>query len=319
MPSPPVLAPSPPVRHVASAQDTARPPLHAAAWVAVAAGVPIAASCLVISGIGIALASVGPLLGILMLLIAARHVYTRHRPDERIAATCGMLAVMIAAALLAAIISHTSLRFALPYIDSTLSAADAIFGIRAPAIVLAFAQFPAFANVLAVFYNTSLPVCFLCGLALALSGRAARADEFAFAFAANIIFAATVSIFLPALGSTVFNGMEGTPGLPPSAGNFHMATVDYFRNDPTAVFDLARLQGIVTFPSFHMVMALLVPHALRDTRWLARAAIVWAALVTLSAVVIGGHYVIDLLAGAITWGAVVWLGRHGLRAGGDRA
>lgn len=120
--------------------------------------------------------------------------------------------------------------------------------------------------------------------------------------------------FFPALGSTVYHGIENTGGLPSGAGNFHLATVGYFRNDASAIFDLSKVDGIVTFPSFHMVMALLIPFALRGTRFMFWIAVLWAFLVTLSTIAIGGHYVIDLLGGAVAWAAAVWWVRSNIRS-----
>ncbi|WP_298284221.1 phosphatase PAP2 family protein [Novosphingobium sp.] len=302
----PPLAVSAALSVVPDAQGVAVPSPIRASWLVIAFGFVVALLTLAASGIGIAVMSVGPLAFLAATLVGVQFHYTRNRPDARIAATCGILAMLIAACLLAAIISHTSLRFGSPHIDSALSAADLALGIRAPAIVLAFADYPAFAALLSVIYSSAMPVCIVLGLALAVLGREAKAWEFGFCFTFCLVLAAIVSIGFPALGSTVYHGIEGVAGLPSDAGNFHMATVDYYRNDPAAIFDLAKVQGIVTFPSFHMVMALLVPYALRGTGLPGWIAMVWAVLVTISSVVIGGHYVVDLLGGAMTWAASAW-------------
>jgi membrane-associated phospholipid phosphatase len=41
--------------------------------------------------------------------------------------------------------------------------------------------------------------------------------------------------------------------------------------------------------------------ATRGIRWLFPASLVWNLLVIISTIPIGGHYVIDLLAGALVW------------------
>ncbi|MFN3469215.1 MAG: phosphatase PAP2 family protein [Novosphingobium sp.] len=296
----PVIAPK-----TLDVQHCARLPSHQASWLVIACGFLIALLILVASGIGISVTSVGPLVGLAMALVGVEFYYTAYRADERIAATCGTLATLIVAALLAAFISHASLRLGAPNVDAALSGADLALGIRAPNIVAAFAAYPAFARLLGVIYSTAMPVCMILALVLAAGGRRARASELAFSFTFCIVLAATVSIGFPALGSTVHHGIEGIAGLPKSAGNFHMATVEYYRNHPTAVFDLAKVEGIVTFPSFHMVMALMAPYAMRGAGIASMAALVWAALVTVSSIVIGGHYVIDLLGGALTWAAAI--------------
>lgn len=273
--------------------------LSQANWVTVAIGCLIAITILTISGFNVAVRSAGPLAFLTATLISTQIFYTQYRSDERIAGICGLLAVLIAASFLAAIISHTGLRLGFSYVDRAFSEADRMLGIHAPTIVLKIAEYPAFASVLGVLYSSAMPICFVCGLALVASGKTAMAYEFAFYFVFCILMASTISIFFPALGSTVYHGIENTAGLPSGAGNFHLATVEYFRNDASAMFDLAKVDGIVTFPSFHMVMALLVPLALRETSFLFWIAALWAFLVTISAIVIGGHYVIDLLGGAV--------------------
>jgi hypothetical protein len=168
---------------------------YRASWIAIALGFTVALLTVFTSGVGIALDSVAPLACLVAMLVVAEVIYTRFRPDVRIGATCGILAVFSTASLLAAIISHTSLRLGFPYIDNALSNADMVLGIYAPAIVLLFAEHPDFANFLAFVYSTSLPVCIACGLVLAASGRISRAQELAFAFTFCILFASTVSIF----------------------------------------------------------------------------------------------------------------------------
>ncbi|WP_183614212.1 phosphatase PAP2 family protein [Novosphingobium hassiacum] len=287
---------------------SARAQSFQASWLVIACGFLVALLTLKVTGMGILVTSVAPLVCFAVALVGVQAYYTRYRFDERIVATCGILAILISACLLAAIISHASLRLRAPQIDGALDGADLALGLYAPAIVLKLSKYPAFAALLGVIYSSAMPVCVITALALAASGRRARACEFAFSFTFCILLAATVSAGFPALGSTVYHGMESTAGLPSQAGTFHMATVEYFRNDPSAIFDLAKVQGIVTFPSFHMVMAILLPYALRgETRIGIWIAVIWSLLVALSSVVIGGHYVIDLLAGAATWAASAWL------------
>lgn len=280
---------------------------YRASWTVIAFGSAIALLTLSLSGMGIALESVAPLVCFIAMFAAGELLYTRYRPDARIASACGMLAILPMATLTGAIISHAGLKFDFAYIDSALSTADLMLGIHAPAIVLAFAKYPNWVSALELIYNTTLLVCVVCGLALAACGRTSRARELAFVFTFCLLIACVVSIFLPALGSTVYHGIEGVAGLPSQAGNFHMATVAYYRDDPSAIFDLTRTQGIVTFPSFHLVMAMMIPHALRGAGIVTWLSVGWGLLVAVSSVVIGGHYIVDLLGGAVCWAVAVWL------------
>jgi membrane-associated phospholipid phosphatase len=61
-------------------------------------------------------------------------------------------------------------------------------------------------------------------------------------------------------------------------------------------------QGIVSFPSYHAAVAILLTAALRRHRWLFPAACVLNGLMLVSTLSTGGHYLVDVLAGAcIAW------------------
>jgi membrane-associated phospholipid phosphatase len=73
------------------------------------------------------------------------------------------------------------------------------------------------------------------------------------------------------------------------------------RNSSRMVINPMELYGLVTFPSFHTAMALMTAAAWRDDRYLRWPMFIWNALVILSTLPIGGHYVVDVIAGALTW------------------
>jgi hypothetical protein len=62
-------------------------------------------------------------------------------------------------------------------------------------------------------------------------------------------------------------------------------------------FDLAQLQGLISFPSYHTVLALLLTYAHRRSLLLAPIALV-NGIMLFSVPSFGGHYLIDIIAGA---------------------
>ena len=274
-------------------------------WLVIAFGLIGALVTLFATGMGLGWSSLAPYL-LLTLMLAATQVFCCYfRANPRFAGFCGMIAVLVSSMLLAAVISHTSLRLGMPFVDPVLSAADKSIGWYSPNIVLKIAEFPQFCKALGTIYNTTVLACLVCGLMLVVSGQVSRASEFAWCYVVCVLVASLSAIFMPALGSTVYHGIEDVSGLPAGAGNFHLPIVEYYRNNPTAEFDLGKTSGIVTFPSFHMVMALLVPYGLRGTGGLFWCAAGWGGLVTLAAVVIGGHYLVDLIVGTLCWAGAV--------------
>jgi membrane-associated phospholipid phosphatase len=63
--------------------------------------------------------------------------------------------------------------------------------------------------------------------------------------------------------------------------------------------ELSALDGIVTFPSFHVAAAVLLAWAGANLPLLRYPMIVLNILMLLSAIPIGGHYLIDVIAGCL--------------------
>ena len=95
-------------------------------------------------------------------------------------------------------------------------------------------------------------------------------------------------------------------GLPPGAGVYHLDAFARFHAGTDPDVRLSEMSGLVTFPSFHTVLALLAAQALAETRWRWLGA-AWAVVVIVSTIPIGGHYVTDLIAGFAIWAACAWL------------
>jgi membrane-associated phospholipid phosphatase len=119
---------------------------------------------------------------------------------------------------------------------------------------------------------------------------------------------AIVSIFLPARGATAFLGLYTLQdeGLPAGAGTYAVSAFEHFYHGDALLVRLADINGIVCFPSFHTVMALLILQGLTRSP-IRLAAAGWAALTIVSTVPIGGHYVTDLAGGVLVWMASAWL------------
>ena len=152
-----------------------------------------------------------------------------------------------------------------------------------------------------------------------LTGQIWRLWELAFTFAVTVLATTLFAIFFPAIDAVIYYKIGPTilAHLPPGAGQLHLPTFEAFRSGAVQTIDIDHLDGVVTFPSFHAVMALLIANAWRRLPG-ASLVVAWSALVIASAVPFGGHYFIDLIAGGALWAAVAAAANR-LRASGCRA
>ncbi|MCO5106597.1 MAG: phosphatase PAP2 family protein [Burkholderiaceae bacterium] len=92
---------------------------------------------------------------------------------------------------------------------------------------------------------------------------------------------------------------------------YHLADLNTLRDQTAPVIDVGRQTGIVTFPSYHTAIALILVWVTRGI-----APLFWPALILNLGVLVaiptgGGHYLVDMLAGAaITAAACLWLARR---------
>jgi membrane-associated phospholipid phosphatase len=249
---------------------------------------------------------------LLAILLLLHIIYAKYRRVPVVALTTGSFFLMIGSALLAGIIANAGMRLRYPLIDAQLAMADHALGIDAAAITLSIAQQPWFAQLLGIAYGSIFPLALVTAVMLAIRGRVARLGELTLGFGGGIVTAAITSVFYPALGSSSHAGLASLSGaaLPAGSGIYHLHAVAAYRDGRDPLLDLHKLEGVVTFPSFHMVMALAVAYAFRSSGAMGWAVSIWCALVAISTVPIGGHYVIDLVAGTALWGGFCWLSRE---------
>ncbi len=108
----------------------------------------------------------------------------------------------------------------------------------------------------------------------------------------SLLITAIISGILPALGAFV------TFGVPEFARATHLPHLLALRDASISSFPLPGMQGIITLPSYHTVLAILLTYVYRGERhWFPAIALI-NCLMLVSVPTEGGHYLIDMIAGA---------------------
>jgi PAP2 superfamily len=135
-------------------------------------------------------------------------------------------------------------------------------------------------------------------LALGLTGRFVRLQEFVIATVLTVAVVAVVSAVLPAIGT------YRELGLPAQVGDFRatgylvqLEVLPVLRAGGLRVLDLAHLGGIITFPSFHAAAGILAIWGFWGVWWLRPAALIVNFAMLLATPLMGGHYFVDIIAG----------------------
>jgi membrane-associated phospholipid phosphatase len=113
-----------------------------------------------------------------------------------------------------------------------------------------------------------------------------RNGEIIWQFCISLVLTCAIFVFTPALGHVAHIGTDW------------MKTLTMIRNGEWADLDFSHVEGIISFPSFHTTLAILLVYAVRDHRWLLAVFVPLNMLLIVATLSVGGHYFVDPAAGA---------------------
>lgn len=198
--------------------------------------------------------------------------------------------------------SYLMIATAMPLQDAALSSIDHALGFDWLAFLEWTNDRPDIAKVLAWAYTSSKAQILLVAAVLAFT-CASKMWDFLAVLMVCLTITLAISGLMPALAPyavyqpdpeiyRVYSELGTTPGI-----NF-LAHYEALRSGNNFVLVFGEIEGLVTFPSYHTVVALLIPYALRHLPILFWPALAVNALVVISTLPVGGHYLVDLFGGA---------------------
>lgn len=244
----------------------------------------------------------------LPVLAAAFVVRGRYRIGDtvfsRVADFVETSAMAGAFSLLGVVGTYLLAMFGTPYTDDLLARIDSWTGFDWPAAYRLTHGSPLIQFVGRVSYEAIFlaPLLILGGLCA--SGRAAMARRFVLAHGLSLVITLVVYAFFPAKGPILYFGFGDASYVPINTGA-HAAVIDALRDGSLSSIGARKLEGMVSFPSFHATSVILFMWAARPVRWLRWSIWPVATLMMLSTPVEGNHYLIDLVGGvAVAWPAI---------------
>jgi len=190
---------------------------------------------------------------------------------------------------------YFGIRLHIPFHDGILVAADRYLGIEVPTIIKYCQVFPIVMKLLDYIYDS---LVFLIATALILPaafGQTDKSNKFLLAIALCVFISLPIMYFIQAIGPWV-------PYKEIHAINVQVHStriMEALKSGQPLIFDLAHVEPVVTFPSWHSILAVLSAIALLRVpvmRWLGP---LWAVSVMISCVSTAWHYPVDVLAGLI--------------------
>lgn len=133
--------------------------------------------------------------------------------------------------------------------------------------------------------------------ALVIAGKIRELERFFIIFACASISAEALSVLVPTLGPIWALADHARFANLPTLGRTTAEIVLALRDKTLGTIDFEAVNGIISFPSMHAAVAIIVPHILRWNRWIFWPIAALDAVMLASAVPSGNHYLADVIAG----------------------
>jgi hypothetical protein len=212
-------------------------------------------------------------------------------------------------AISAMMLTYASATVGRPLIDGQLLSADQFIGYDWKAYASFIAHQDMIARIITTSYHFIFVLPFVVIVSLAVTKNIQTLEKFILAGLISLVITAALFSLFPATTAWTYLGLSDAEVssfryLTLSSDNWINELIRVREGDVRNLRDLQGL-GLTGFPSFHCTAALLFIWATWKVRWI-RVPVILADLLMLSATPIsGGHYVADLIAGAVVMAAGV--------------
>jgi membrane-associated phospholipid phosphatase len=189
---------------------------------------------------------------------------------------------------------YLAARCPVPFQDDALASMDRALGVEVTDILRLTEAFPGITWFLGCCYDSLLFLLIVAIILPPLCGKMRRAKEYLIAGVVSAALSIPIFAVLPARGPWCYYGYEATPD---QAKVTEVLTA--LKSEDTFVLNLCATEGIISFPSFHTVLALLAAFALWSVPYVRWPAAILAGLIVVSTVTTGWHYPCDILSGVV--------------------
>ena len=270
--------------------------LDALTWLGIGAMTAVVLVCSAFGGFTVVLASYRlPTLVWLSLMTGAWY-FRNHRKDQNLVGALETTAQVIAFAAVGAPLSYLAASVALPLQDATLDMLDRALGFDWDGMLAFLQQRPVLAaGMRTVYQSLGLQIIAII-LVLGFTGRHATLRTFVLAFFFTALTTIAVSALLPAEGPWLHHGLQADENAMPASHTSWPVFLGV-RGGVVRALTGTGSEGIITFPSLHAAMAVVLAATFWDVPVVRWFAVALNMLMLVATPIDGSHYLVDVLAG----------------------
>jgi PAP2 superfamily len=246
-----------------------------------------------------------PILATSGLLVLS--LWYRVRKEDTLSTIIIGTAQLIAFTAAGAVLNYALMPFSGPLMDPFFYGLDQAVGIHWPSLFEAIKSNAWLSPVLTTAYLSTLVQVALVVPFLGLLQRVPQLDHFLLALMVSLIMTIAIWTAFPSFGAGPHLYATGQMTSFPGAvlGDDYARLMMALKSGQIRAFSLSDAEGLIGFPSYHTVMALLTVYAVRGVRYAFWPMVVWNALVILAVPVEGAHNVCDAVGGGlVAWASI---------------
>jgi len=220
-------------------------------------------------------------------------------------AACAVIVLGLSLACL----SYLAAAIDLPLRDQQLIRIDRYFGFDWLQMMQSIDRRPRLLDLLDAAYATFTSQLIATVLILVLARRPRDLDRFFVTFICASVISEIASVIIPTLGPMSALAVHSSFANLPTLGRTTAEIVIGLRDGTLKEVDLDAINGIISFPSLHAAVAVIVPFAFCWNKRLLCAFIVLDSVMLVSAIPSGNHYLTDVVGGVGTAVLAIVCGR----------
>lgn len=234
-----------------------------------------------------------------LVLMAGAWFYHRRRDDQRLASGLHCTAQLVIFAAVGAPLSYLAARLgaSVPLQDPALDAIDKALGFDWMALFRWMSDTPKTFLGLRLIYGSLLPQLAVAVLCLAFTGRILWLRTIMLAFVLTTLVTIAISAALPAAGVWLHYGLSEADARIVPAVRTVWPVFTGLRDGSVRTLVALGAEGVITFPSLHAALAVIMIAALWPVAALRWPVLALNAAMLVSTPVDGAHYLVDILAG----------------------
>jgi len=211
----------------------------------------------------------------------------------------GGILYMLVGWIVLRLFNHLTMTVPFPYADDFLIYLDSFIPLDWNAYFQFVAERPFLVFILDEAYTGLDSLSVVAFVSLVVIAKYEHARYFAVAFTITAIVCTVIGMFFPALAAVEYTleNKDLLKNFPYSPGTYSVEILERLRTGLPQEFDLNKLHGLTTFPSFHTGAGIVMLYAFRRT-FLFWPVVLYTVVMVASTPVYGGHYFVDIIFGA---------------------